>query len=148
MRSKKTIGERLPKPNMLKLGDVVAIPLPNGKYGYGRQCEDVLAVYNKTTDSMLSLEEIGNLEEAFRIPFHEPTDHPRWIYLGKLPFRPDEDTWGPPRYIKDTVTEGVYRIYFRGRIRPAAKEEIAGLGPATSYPDSKVEMRILEKVEG
>jgi hypothetical protein len=143
MNRRKIIGQRLPRPNALKLGDVVAILLSNGSYGYGRRYRDAaLGVLNITSDSILSLTLLRNEPVAFFVSYCEPIDHPDWIYLGKWKFDDEDAAWGPAQFIHDRVNPMVYRIYERGKMRSATKEETVGLSESTLLFPKHVRERI------
>ena len=137
MSAQKTIGQPLPRPGALKLGDVAAIPLSDGWYGYGRQFRDAaLGILQIRSQQLLPLKAVIGQPVAFFVSYCEPVDHPDWIYVGKWKFHDDEEAWGPPQYIRDVVSPDVYRIYHRGKMRAATKEETHGLArQVLLFPD-------------
>jgi len=130
-KRRKTIGQRLPRPGALKLGDVAAIPLRDGRFGYGRQFHDAaLGILDITSLQILPISSLLGRTTAFFVSYCEPTDHPEWIYVGKWDFTNEEDAWGPARYVQDAINPDIFRIYERGKMRPATKEETQGLSRA------------------
>jgi hypothetical protein len=128
MNRRKVIGQRLPRPNALKLGDLAAIPLSNGAFGYGRQYRDAaLGILDITSDTILPVEALVSHRVAFFVSYCEPIDNPEWIYLGKWKFTDEDSAWGPAQFIQDIIDPATYRIYERGKMRAASRTETNGL---------------------
>jgi hypothetical protein len=143
MSRRKIIGQPLPRPGALKLGDVAAIPLTDGRFGYGRQFRDAaLGVLKITSQQVLPLESVMGQTVAFFVSYCEPIDHPDWIYVGKWKFDDEDTAWGPAQYIRDVISPDVYRIYHRGKMRAATKEETDGLARHVLLSPSHVRERI------
>jgi hypothetical protein len=143
MSRRKIIGQTLPRPGALKLGDVTAIPLSDGGFGYGRQFRDTaLGVLEITSEQILPLKSVIGQSVAFFVSYCEPIDHPDWIYVGKWKFNDEEEAWGPPQYIRDVVNPEIYRIYYRGKMRSATKQETEGLEKAVLLFPNHVRERI------
>ena len=106
--SRKIIGHPLPRPGALKLGDIAAIPLSNGWFGYGRRYHDAaLGILKITSQQLLPLKSVLGQSIAFFVSYCEPIDHPEWIYVGKWKFDDTNLAWGPPRYIQDIIDPNV-----------------------------------------
>lgn len=122
----KTVGQRLPRPNVLKVSDVIALPLSDGCYAYARIHYDVtLGVLTvNPTLQLLNLEEVtkSGPKVAFFVEYYLPVDHPEWIYLGKWKFVSFEESKSPPVYIQDVINPTVYRILDNGTIRTVTKK--------------------------
>lgn len=129
-KSSKTVGERLPGPGLINLADVVAIPFSLG-FAYARQYSSgSLGFFDiPPTEKLWTLDQVkeAGSQVAFFAEYHEPVDHPEWIYLGNWKFNSVEESQSPPVYIEDKISPGIYRILENSRMRPAKKEEIEGL---------------------
>lgn len=107
-----------------KIGDVYAIPLPNGTYAFGRVLlESSVAFYKhrgQNTNDLPPTEDYEFTVCCYKDCFNE------WTFVENRPFT-NEDEARPPLYqMKDIGTEN-YKIYDYGNIRPATKEECEGL---------------------
>jgi hypothetical protein len=144
MKLKKTIGSCLPAPNKTRPGDVLAIPLGSGIYGYARVCRgSFLAVLDLTTSGIEKLERLVGLKTKFFIEFYEPYDVSPWIYLGKWRFDSEEEGWGPPVWYGDGV---LFRyISERGAHRKVRAEEIVGVQEQQLVGPDSIVTRIIEE---
>jgi len=81
-----------------QLGDIVAIPLPDGRFGYGRIYRDLnIGIYQIVSESLLDVAQVRASPIA-RIVFFDPDlgTSPPWPVIGSHPFTTEEDAWGPP----------------------------------------------------
>ena len=70
MSRQKIIGQPLPRPGALKLGDVAAIPLSDGRFGYGRQFrEAALGILQITSEQLLPLKSVIGQQVAFFVSY-------------------------------------------------------------------------------
>ena len=126
--SKKTVGERLPGPNKLRVGDLVAIPLARGRWGYARHYRSAtLGLLEVCSDSVKALNDVIDAAVFRFVEYCEPTDSPTWVYLGKSKFDSEEEAWGPPTFVRDVINPREVRILDHGQMREATEEEIRGL---------------------
>lgn len=89
-----------------RVGAVVTIPLPDGRFGYGR-------LYQNLTIGLFRLvsKELRRVEDVIKHPigpillFHdEAVEDGRWPVIGSFPFASNEESWGPPsRGMGDTI---------------------------------------------
>lgn len=129
-RRTKIIGQRLPKPNLLKLGDVVAVPLANSYYGYARRFVAALGLLDiPPTKGLLNLDRIKSASaKVFRFTeYYEPTDHPEWIFLGNWPFATLKDGESPPVVVLDKCNPNRYQLLINGRLIECSKQQTLGL---------------------
>ena len=129
--------------NRRLLGDVYQFKLPNNKYAFGRIFKDAcIAIYNEISDDPSNLPE----EEAYLFIvgiYDYVLESDDWVVVANRPFENDEDAWPPPMYIKDQLT-GEYRIYHKGKMRGATKEQCEGLEEAAVWNDEHIIERIME----
>ncbi len=112
-----------------KVGDIVAIPLPNGKYAFGKLHNDSsIGVYSVIAKSIPSIEEIEKHPIVmYSGVFDTDIVNGEWEIIGNKIFESEDKSWPPAQYIQDIINQEEYRIYYRGEMKPANKEEIAGL---------------------
>jgi hypothetical protein len=132
---------------MVKLGDVVQIPLPTGENAYGRIFQDAsIGVYNFVSKSTPPLEDLEVLDYLFITGvFDTAIKSGEWKLIGNLQF-PDEDSrWPPPKYIQDIIQPQKYRIYFKGNLTKADKSEIKGLEKQAMYKPAEIVAEIMSR---
>lgn len=133
-----------PKP---RLGSVVAIPLPDGKYAFAKVYRDQdLGVYDFVSNKIEPL----SVVTRHRIAFYQGSTDARiisgeWPVIGEEPFPSDDAAWAPPRaggvFPGMQIFPELLQITFKGSRRHATMEEAAGLDIATVAidPDSFIE---------
>lgn len=100
----------------IKLGDILAIPLPDGKYAFGRVMEDAgFAVYEGKYESIRDFDKARKYSFIVGIYRNVLTDG-KWPVIDNVPFKMEEDAWPPPSCVIDQIT-GECRIYHKGEIR-------------------------------
>ena len=110
-----------------KLGAILAIPLPNGTYAFGRlYSEYTLAIYKERTKNIHEIPE--NKEYDFFVGvYRDVICDGEWPVIDQVPFENEDDAWKkPPNYMKDIFT-GEISKYERGIITPSTEEECKGL---------------------
>lgn len=111
----------------VKIGDVFQISLPNGKYAYGRTFRDAGAGFYKEITDEPGKPPIGSRNYMFIIAFQDDVvEKGECPIVGYDPFENEEEAWAPPTYVYDGLFK-VYRIYHKGEMRNAKKEECEGL---------------------
>ena len=130
------VGHPVPSVMRLRTGDVVAVPLRDrGRtFAVGRVFAGAaIGIFRGRWKRPPPADELGALARlpmAFHVGFFcMPSQRPDldWVYLGELPFESEDAAWPPPSYIEDIICPGTYRIYHRGRMRPATPEQVKGL---------------------
>lgn len=107
-----------------KIGDVFAIPLPNGKYAYGRLfLEGSVAFYKYRSKNINDLPKTEDYE--FTVCVHKSC-FKNWLFIENRPFEKEQDARPPLYQMKDIGTEN-YKVYDYGIIRPSTKEECKNL---------------------
>lgn len=117
------------------IGDVVAIPLPNGQFAYAKVFNDYgFGIYDFLSPKIESFEKVVQHPFSFfQAGTHEGIEKGLWPILGNDPFKSDEDAWTPPAatcYIKELnewSMGGIPRINHKGQMRTATLEEVQGL---------------------
>ncbi|WP_349408766.1 Imm26 family immunity protein [Pseudalkalibacillus sp. SCS-8] len=130
------------KRKRIKIGDVYAIPLPNGKYAFGRIFKDAgIGIYNYIGDN---IEDIPKVEEyQFIVGVYDYVlKSGDWAVVGNRPFKSDDEAYPPPSCIIDSIS-GEYSIYHKGETRSATKSECEGLEVAAVWGDNHIIDRIM-----
>lgn len=137
------------KKQLVKPGDVLAIPLPAiGKVAYARVYgEGAIAVY---TDVKAPGEAppIGQRSFLFQVGVYaEVLRSGDWPKVVKDPFVDGEDTWPAPCFVQDAL-DGSFSLYHHGEMRAATRDEVEGLEPVAAWARQHVEDRIQAAVLG
>lgn len=116
-------------------GDVVSIPIGDGMQMAARVLRDSsIQVFD---DIFSDLPDIGRLRGTRTLcspgVFDTAIKRGDWKKLGNLPFLDDQSSWPSPKFIRDVLQPDRYRIYERGSMRPASKEEVKGLEEQRMY---------------
>lgn len=130
-----------------KIGDVFEIPLPDGRFAYGRVYDDAgVGIYNTITE-LSGSPPIGCRDFMFNVGMYEDIlKSGKWQIVGHDPFESDESAYPPPSYIHDDLS-GEYSIYHRGEIRPASESECSGLEEAAVWDTHHIIERIMNMIE-
>ena len=128
----------------VKPRDVFQIPLPDGRFAYGRVYDDAsIGIYSTTTDEPLH-PPIGSRSYLFFVGLYSDIlEKGFWQIIGHDAFAPDESSWPPPYFVRDIIS-GDYQIYHRGEMRPAKPEEVEGLEEAAVYDSQHIVQRIMK----
>jgi hypothetical protein len=130
----------------VKVGDVFQIPLPNGKFAYGRVYNDASAgIYRYASPEPLQ-PPIGSRDFLFTVGLYSDIlEKGEWSIVGFDGFDDSESNWPPPTFVKDVIS-GDYQIYHTGKLRQAEKSEIAGLEQAAVWDSHHVIDRIMKEL--
>lgn len=126
----------------VKLGDVYAIPLPNGMYAFGRVMRDAgISIYKYIGNSV---EDIPKTEEVQFVVgvYKDVLQSGIWTVVCNRPFNNEEESWPPKQYIIDKIN-GSYSLYFKGEIIPSTQDECEGLEKASIWDAHHIIDRIM-----
>lgn len=128
--------------NVLVLGDIYEIPLPNGMNAYGRLYKEyVLAIYNKICNSVSELPKENDYQFYVGV-YKDLLQDGIWPVVDNRKFDSDEEAWAPPQCVVDAITkEG--SIYYKGKIIPCSYEECKDLEVAAAWDRNHVIDRIM-----
>lgn len=126
-----------------KVGDVIQIDLPSGRYAYGRLYRDAtVGVYKETTD-MPGMPPIGSREFMFYVGIYDDViKMGKTPIVGRDPFDDPDSEWPPPACIKDKIS-GEYSVYHRGIITKSNEKECQKLEPAAVWDLNHIIERIM-----
>lgn len=125
-------------------GDIFAIPLPNGRFGFGLCFRASLCGIYQHVGS-----DINDLPSDRKFLFVTAITKPSlnsadWVVVGKDPVAKSADTHLPRQFIHDEQT-GSYSIYeaMSGEITPSTREECVGLEEVAAWSATHVVQRLL-----
>ncbi|TCM89721.1 immunity protein 26 of polymorphic toxin system [Paenibacillus sp. BK033] len=126
----------------IKLGDVYAIPLPDGKFAFGRRFKDAsIAIYKHIGETIADIP----LSEDYRFVvgiYDYVLKSEEWPVVDNRPFKNDEEAWPPPYCVIDSLS-GSYSIYHKGEISPSDKVNCEGLEIAAVWAENHIIDRIM-----
>lgn len=145
------------KPKLkLKLGAVIAVPLPDGRFAFGKMFRDSnVGVYDFISNKIESLKEIIK----HKIAFFEPTTDSaiksgEWPIVGEDPFPDNDSSWAPPKVVgvfpEMQADPSRLKISYRGAYRKADPKEAAGkdIELFCQRPDLFVEIIVDRLIDG
>lgn len=128
--------------NQVKIGDVYAIPLPNGKFAYGRVYKDAcIAIYKHIGETMKDTPITEDYVFTVGI-YKDILQSGQWTIVESKPFISDEEAWPPAMYTVDTIS-GKYSIYHKGQFRDSNMIECEGLEEAAVWEARHIIDRIM-----
>ena len=144
--TKISIDNEKPKPRKKrqkeKLGNVYAIPLPNGKFGFCRSLRDAgIAVYQHIGDSIRDLPKSEEYRFIVAV-YRDALTNGKWPIVENRPFENEEESWPPPTYMWNAYT-GKYRQYHKGQITPSTKAACQGLEKTSVWESNHIIDRIM-----
>ena len=132
-----------------KLGAIVAVPLPDGRFAYAMVHKNLaLAVFDFVSEQVVPVADVLKHKIAF---FHSATDEPitsgEWPIIGEIKFPDEESAWGPPRAVVfppgAPLDSADLKISHKGVLRRATPAEVRGLEFATLAQTSELFVGIL-----
>jgi hypothetical protein len=130
-----------------KVGDVIQLELPNGRYAYGRVLHDAGVAFYRSTSDEAGQPPLGSRDYQFVVGVDDAVMKSSLCsVVGHDPALSPSDDWPPPTVINDILT-GAQRIYHLGVMRPAAPGEGDGLEVAASWDMSSLVERLIGKQE-
>lgn len=128
-----------------KIGDVVAIPLREGRgFVFGRVLRDAsLQVFDIVRPEARPVPDLSAAKTLLSVGvFDTSIRDGSWPVVGRLPFAQPDEEWSTPKRLKDLLNPANHRIYFRGEIRPATAKEVARLEQAKMYKPQQLTERL------
>jgi hypothetical protein len=132
-----------------KLGAIVAVPLPGGRFAYAKVHQDLdLGVYDFVSKGMVPLADVLKHKFAF---FQGCTDEAiksgEWPIIGDEAFPDEESAWGPPKAVVfppgAPLESADIKISHKDVLRRATAAEVKGLDFATFAQESELLIPIL-----
>jgi hypothetical protein len=126
----------------IKIGDIYAIPLPNGKYAYGRVFKDAgIGIYNKMGEN---IEDIPKEDDYMFIVgvYRDVLQSGDWNFVINKKFETEEDAW-PPKMANYDMISKKYNIYYKGEFSPSIEDECKDLEVAAIWDSHHIIDRIM-----
>ena len=128
----------------IKLGDVYAIPLPNGKYAFGRRFKDAgIGIYKHIGQSIKDTPKTEDYQFIVGV-YDSVLKSEHWTVVDNRPFESEDDAFPPPQCVIDQVY-GKYSVYHKGIMRKATKAECEGMEIAAVWDEHHIIDRIMGK---
>ena len=126
----------------IRLGNIYAIPLPDGRFAFGRRLKDAcIAIYKHLGESVENVPEEGDYLFVVGV-YDSVLKSGRWPVVAYRAFKSEDEAWPPPMYVLDKLS-GKYSIYHHGVLRECSPEECTGLEKAAVWEDAHIVERIM-----
>jgi hypothetical protein len=126
-----------------KVGDVVQIALPNGRYAYGRVLRDASVAFYATTTEEPEQPPLGDRDFALTVGIYEGLLR-KWPKVGHDAPASPEGEWPPPYRVVDPIS-GENSVYERGEMRtPLPDEQVDFYERAAVYDWDALVQRLAE----
>lgn len=126
----------------IRIGDVLAIPLDNGRFAFCRVLKDAsIGIYDYSVHSQDMIPS-STIRYLFVVGvYRHVLTSGEWPLVLRQPFQHEEDAWPPPQVVHDVISGGV-SIYHKGVMRPASTQECEGLEPAAIWDREQILSRL------
>ena len=130
------------KKKKMKVGDILAIPLPNHKYAFGRIFKDSCVAYYKKIGE--SIDDIPDTEDYQFIvgTYQKLVKGNIWTFVEHRPYKSEDEVTAPPNSMYNSLTDQ-FSIYYKGEIRPSSLEECKDLEPAAIWDEEHIIDRLM-----
>ncbi|GAE37723.1 Imm26 family immunity protein [Halalkalibacter akibai] len=126
----------------IKLGDVYAIPLPNGKYAFGRRFKDAgIGIYKHIGENIEDIPETEDYQFIVGV-YDSVLKSENWTVVDNRSFESEDDAFPPPQCVIDPIS-GEYSVYHKGEMRKATKAECEGMEIAAVWDEHHIIDRIM-----
>ena len=120
------------KRQKYKVGQIVAIPLPEGRFAYGKVFNNLaVGVYDFLSDQIEPVEQVVKNGLLF---YSAVTDraikHGAFTVIGEQPFPDEESAWAPAMaagIFPEDHSIGMLHITHKGHYLPASPDQAAGM---------------------
>jgi hypothetical protein len=123
-----------------RLGDVIEVPMPRGRFAYGRLYRDAQVAFYRARTTEPGTPPIGSRDFDFVVGVSDGALKEVRV-VGFDPFDTGESDWPPPMSIRDPISGG-YSIYHRGEVRPSTVSEASGLERAAVWDLVQLQARL------
>lgn len=126
----------------IKIGDIYAIPLPNGKFAFGKSFRDAcIAIYKHIGNNMVDFPRTEEYQFIVGV-YKDILKSGVWPVIGNRPFNTEDEQWPPPMCVIDSIS-GEYSIYHKGELRDSSMSECEGLEVAAVWEPEHIIDRIM-----
>lgn len=140
-----------------KIGDIVSIPLPDGRYAHAQCLRDgTFKIFDAVSTKPLGSGQLSNVGASFFAVCNEQAVRTgEWPIVGHHPVLTEDEAWGAPMatgYLAERQewAMGTPRINIRGESRDATEEEVEGLDimSVSHHPDLLVRKIVDRLING
>lgn len=137
-----------PKRKQPSLGEIYAIPLANGLYGFARvYLKGKFGVFDYAASDLPDPRWLSRQQVAFWVDcIDDPVETGMWQLLGRVPFSSLDLAWPPPVYHRNAKDPLFFEINHRNERRAGGQGDIAGLEPIKMWSEAMVRDRIQSQV--
>jgi hypothetical protein len=126
----------------IRLGDVLAIPLNDGRFAFGRVLKDAcIGIYRYVAIAKDAPPPLDTQYLFIVGVYRDVLTSGQWPVVARAPFGNEEEAWPPPNVVRDPI-DGTCSIYHHGQMRPASLAECDGLEEAAVWEKEEIIDRI------
>ncbi|GAB1723840.1 MAG: hypothetical protein GDA65_17955 [Nitrospira sp. CR1.1] len=132
-----------------KVGLIVAIPLPDGRFAFAKVFNDnFFGVYSLVSKKIEPLEKIIKHDITFfQSATHSAVILGEWPIVGEDPFPNEESAWAPPQAAgnlpQDNLGTPSPMLYYKGKMKSAKIEDLIGLDIFSACPEPDLFIDVL-----
>ncbi|SFO42533.1 Imm26 family immunity protein [Nitrosospira briensis] len=120
------------KKQKYKVGQVLAIPLPDKRFAYGKVFNDLdVGVYDLLSDDIKPVEQVVKHKILFYSAVtSSAVKNGDFLVIGEQKFPDEESAWAPPMVMginPEDHSDGFLHIAHKGDVRGASPEQATGL---------------------
>lgn len=146
----KKLGKKKSR-QVVKTGDVIAIPLPDGRYAFGLQMGENTAIYSVVANSPDN-PPIGHRKFLFAVGVYKDVlSDMKWPKVGKDIVSQADIKFVSFGYIfhpDENIPYTLYSDFFDGYMRPSTKDECFGLEAVAGWDRHHIIERIISSLSG
>ncbi|MCA0984274.1 immunity 26/phosphotriesterase HocA family protein [Halobacillus yeomjeoni] len=132
----------MPKRQRIKTGDVLAIPLPDDTFAFGKIFNDAgIGIYKYIGKDYNDLPQKEEFQFIVGV-YDDVVKSGEWPKVDYRPFEDEESAWSPPSCIFDVISKGS-SIYHKGEIYDSTEDECEGLEVAAIWEGHAIIKRIM-----
>ena len=104
------MGAKWKRKKRIKLGDIYAIPLPDGKYAFGRAMKDAgIDIYKDISNNPHDIPTVEEYQFIVGL-YRDVLQSGEWQIVDNRKFNSEEEAWPPKTYIKDVINGEYSRL--------------------------------------
>jgi hypothetical protein len=130
-----------------KIGDIIKIQIDNKRVVFAKILKDAtIEIYNRVYSDDENINIIDKRILMYAAVFDNYIKNGKWPIIQNVKFRNENEMWAPPVRVKDILSENVYQIYWKGKLRPASPREVAGLDDQAMYKPEQLIDEIIKRL--
>lgn len=146
-RKSKMIPPKKKTRQIVRTGDVISIPLPDGRYAFGLQMGSVTAIYSLVADSP-DTPPLGHRKFLFAVGIYtDVLSNLAWRKVSKDKVTKQDEEFANFGYVEDGLN-GSLSTYVNDDMHPATMKECLGLEPVSAWDAESIIDRIVCSLNG